>query len=116
MSIPSVCMSGALEGAPDIHTDGTDIQPQTAQFYNECKLTDPRLVTWRSAVYEPPEDGFMRNRNGHYKIVRCVAVCLFRLRVCQGHLKVHLTYTQMEPTCGHKPHDFITNANQRIPS
>jgi len=45
------------------HTDGTDIRPQTAQFYSECKSTNPSLVTWRVAVYEPPEDGFMRDRN-----------------------------------------------------
>jgi len=45
------------------HTDGTDIRPQSAPFYNECKSTDPSLVTWQSAVYEPPEDGFMRDRN-----------------------------------------------------
>ena len=24
------------------HTDGTDIWPENAQFYNECKSTDPR--------------------------------------------------------------------------
>jgi hypothetical protein len=45
------------------HTDGTDIRPQTAQFYSECKSTDPSLVTWQSAVYEPLEDGFMRDQN-----------------------------------------------------
>jgi hypothetical protein len=39
------------------------IWPQTEQFYNECKSTDPILVTQRSAVYEPPEDGFKRGRN-----------------------------------------------------
>ena len=55
-------------GAPDTHTAGllycrTDIRPQTARFYKECKSTDPSLVTWRSVVYEPPEDGFMRDRN-----------------------------------------------------
>jgi hypothetical protein len=27
------------------------------------KSTDPSLVTWRSAVYESPEDGFMRYQN-----------------------------------------------------
>jgi len=37
-----------------------DIWPQTARFYNECKSTDPSSVT---SVYEPPEDGFMRDRN-----------------------------------------------------
>jgi len=35
-----------LSGAPDKHTDGTDIRPQTARIYNECKSTDPSLVTW----------------------------------------------------------------------
>jgi len=24
--------------------------------------TDPSLVAWRSAVYEPPEEGFMRDK------------------------------------------------------
>jgi len=27
------------------HTDRTDIRPQSARFYNECKSTDPSLVT-----------------------------------------------------------------------
>jgi len=45
------------------HTDGTDIRLQTARFYNKYKSTDPSLVTWRSAVCEPPEDSFMRDRN-----------------------------------------------------
>jgi hypothetical protein len=49
------------------HTQGrnepTHNRPQTERFYSECKSTDPSLVTWRSAVYEPPEDGFMRDRN-----------------------------------------------------
>jgi len=40
-----------------------NVDSVTAQFYNECKSTDSSLVTCRSAVYEPPEDGFMRNRN-----------------------------------------------------
>jgi hypothetical protein len=42
------------------HTDGTNVWPQTAQFYNERNSTHPSSVTWRSAVYEPPENGFMR--------------------------------------------------------
>jgi hypothetical protein len=29
-------------------------------------------------------------------------------------VKMHLTHTQMEPTYGHKLHDFITNVNQLI--
>jgi hypothetical protein len=41
-----------------IHVEWIDIQPQTAGFYNKCESTDPILVTQRSAVYEPPENGF----------------------------------------------------------
>jgi len=44
--IPSACVSGAPYGAPDTHANGTDTRPQTARFYNECKSTDPSLVTW----------------------------------------------------------------------
>jgi hypothetical protein len=39
------------------------LRPKNQRFYNECKSTDPILVGWRSAVYEPPEDGFKGDRN-----------------------------------------------------
>jgi hypothetical protein len=57
-------VSIAPYSALDTHTDGTDIRPQTAWFYNECKSTDPSLVTWRSAVYEPPW-GWFHERPKH---------------------------------------------------
>ena len=44
-------------------TDGNDIRPHIAQIYNERTSTDLNLVTAKSTVHEPPEDGLKMDRN-----------------------------------------------------
>ena len=45
-------------------TDCNDIRPQTAQFYNECVLTDLNLVTWQITAHKPPKYG-LKNEPKH---------------------------------------------------
>jgi hypothetical protein len=44
---------------------------------------DPSSVNWRSAVYEPPEDGFMRDRNMQGQILSVLTWVFIGFNVCK---------------------------------
>jgi hypothetical protein len=48
---------------------GNDIRPHIAQIYNERTSTDLNLVTAKSTVHEPPEDGLKMDGNMYGQIL-----------------------------------------------